>query len=128
MLHGDTPLMATINPPLYTGVDEESRLKNIAALLAAGSNINARNKEGQTVLDLGHCPQDGPFGDKDIQEVIALLTKHQTKTKGEQIATSLPPPANSGAATKPSSRNHIKECTCNGVRLALRRKRQFAHL
>ncbi len=40
-VHGNTPLLATVEPPIYTGNDEPPS-KNIETLLAAGANVNAQ--------------------------------------------------------------------------------------
>ena len=68
---GLTPLMSTLNPPIYTPINEKSRLANIELLLASGANVNAGEKQGPTMLDMAEG-----LGNPDI---VKLLTKQGAK-------------------------------------------------
>lgn len=48
---GMTPLMSTLEPPIYTGIEDKMQLKNMETLLKAGAAVNARDKDGRTALD-----------------------------------------------------------------------------
>jgi ankyrin repeat protein len=67
-VHGLTPLMSTVKPPLYTAVNEKSQLKNVETLLAAGADVNMKDEKGLTALD--HA---------EVQGVVELLKKHVAK-------------------------------------------------
>jgi ankyrin repeat protein len=86
-VHGITPLMSTVDPPLYTGINEESRLANIECLVEAGANINARDKRGRTILDAAQAElsNENRFQGTDLKDVVALLKEHGAKT-GEPMA------------------------------------------
>jgi ankyrin repeat protein len=83
-VHGITPLMSTVDPPLYTGINEKSRLANIECLVEAGANINAPDKQGRTILDAAQAElsNEDRFEGTDLKEVVALLQKHGAKTGG----------------------------------------------
>ena len=76
-VNGLTPLMSTIAPPIYTGIDRDWQLKNIEQLIASGAKVNLENKRGQTVLDLAR--DDKGDDEKPPQAVIDLLLKHGAK-------------------------------------------------
>ncbi len=73
-VHGNTPLMCCFEPPIYTGINEESRLKNVQCLLDAGAKVDPENESGSTVLDL--VPYARYEKGESKQEYIDLLTKH----------------------------------------------------
>jgi ankyrin repeat protein len=85
-VHGYTPLMATVEPPIYTGIETKYQLVNVAALLAAGANVNARAKDGATILDIARSQlaatdgyHNGRTNDEHVKamnDLIALLEKH----------------------------------------------------
>ncbi len=85
-VYGHTPLMAMVQPPLYTGLDEDARVANATALLAAGANVNARDENGKTLLDLAQAQQASgdPFRTKHLPELIALLKKHGAQSGGSK--------------------------------------------
>jgi ankyrin repeat protein len=80
-VRGQTPLMSTLVPPLYTGIDEKFQLKNLETLLAAGADVNLQDEDGQTALDIAlelqsATAQDGPPENKKrAQAAIDLLKK-----------------------------------------------------
>jgi ankyrin repeat protein len=76
---GLTPLMSAIEPPLYTGINEKSRLKNMELLLSSGANVNARDANGLTVLDHAKSAQHAVVYQVK-EDVIDLLRKHGAKT------------------------------------------------
>lgn len=86
-VNGLTPLMSTIEPPLYTGINEESQFQNAETLLAAGANANVRGKEGQTALDFAlaalksaekrETPRTGTL--ESARALVDLLRKHGAK-------------------------------------------------
>ncbi len=88
-VHGYTALMATVEPPIYTGIETKTQLVNVAALLAAGANINAHAKDGETILDMAKSQLASTHGYhngrtdaehvKAMSELIALLEKHGAK-------------------------------------------------
>jgi len=86
-LNGSTPLMSLVEEPLYTSIEEESRLKNTEALLATGANVNLRDKKGRTVLDLAtdelnvqKAEKNAPAGRAHgLQDFVDLLEKHGAK-------------------------------------------------
>lgn len=83
--HGITPLMSALSPPLYTGINDDTQLKNIECLLSSGANAKARDKQGQTPLDLASDSDaignpNSPEEQKKLsQSLIALLKKHGAK-------------------------------------------------
>ena len=75
-VNGLTPLMSTVEPPIYTGIEETMQLKNMEALLAAGANVNLRDQSGRTALDwAGIKRQDN----KRTRELTSLLRKYGGK-------------------------------------------------
>ncbi|HEY2252347.1 MAG TPA: ankyrin repeat domain-containing protein, partial [Planctomycetaceae bacterium] len=85
--YGYTPLRSTVDPPLYTGIDEASQLKNVEALLAAGATIISRDDKGQTVLDAAISSLESRQLRKDseaeqkndlerLQALVDLLKRH----------------------------------------------------
>ncbi len=81
--YGRTPIMAVVAPPLYTGVEPNSQIKNIEALLAAGANINARDDDGKTILDLAENEVKKPYYATATKELIDFLLKHGAKSGAE---------------------------------------------
>jgi ankyrin repeat protein len=85
-VYGRTPLMAAVEPPLYTGVDEKSQLKNIDALIDAGADVNAQDNQGRTILDavleLERPDNEARNERKRLQDLIDLLKKHGAR-RGE---------------------------------------------
>ena len=82
---GNTPLMATVRPPQYSGLPAP-KLENIRTLIAAGADMNARDEEGQTILDLVTMERasrdaEAEKGAKreDFSELTVLLQKHGAK-------------------------------------------------
>jgi len=82
--YGQTPLMSTVIPPLYTGINEKSRLKNAEALIAAGADLNARDNKGRTILDAAmtslNSAEDRRAERQALQGLVALLKRHGAKS------------------------------------------------
>jgi DNA-binding SARP family transcriptional activator len=76
--------MSTVIPPLYTGINEESRLKNAEALIAAGADLNARDNKGRTILDAAMTPlksaEDRRAERQALQGLVDLLKRHGAKS------------------------------------------------
>jgi ankyrin repeat protein len=77
---GLTPLMHAAENRRWKA-DQESRLKNVECLIAAGAEVNAHDNRGRSVLDVA---TDAYHGDdarsqQDHQEMLALLQKHGAK-------------------------------------------------
>lgn len=84
---GETPLMSTVSPPLYTGVNSESQLKNADALITAGANVNARDEQGETILDHAQRSLEAAKArngrheeTQRLEELVNLLKTHGAKT------------------------------------------------
>jgi ankyrin repeat protein len=78
-VRGITPLMSTVEPLLYGGINLGSQTKNMELLLASGADINARDNDGETVLDIARAMQKAPGPYQPPQNVIDLLVKHDAK-------------------------------------------------
>ncbi len=82
---GATSLMSTIEPPIYTAINEKFQLENIKLLLSSGADVNAHDKDGRTVLNFAaDLTTLEPAGYADAQrkaarQLIDLLKKHGTK-------------------------------------------------
>lgn len=85
-VNGTTPLMSTLSPPIYTGINDEMQLKNMEVLLSSGANVNAKNRQGQTVLDIASdFDRESQKRNVDSQkklarDLIELLEKHGAKS------------------------------------------------
>ena len=71
---GCTPLMACFEPPIYIGVDENMRAKNVTALLAAGAKVDPLDVHSDSVLDLAEKAEYGKNESKTA--IIDVLVKH----------------------------------------------------
>ncbi len=75
--------MSAVTPPLYTRIAEKSQLANIKALIDAKADVNARDKNGTTVLDaaLEAMPLGGDeaANRQRMKDVVELLKKSGAK-------------------------------------------------
>jgi ankyrin repeat protein len=78
---GMTPLMFSVSARRYEREKEESRLPNVELLLASGADINARDNQGRSVLDVATEAYHGKDArsKQDHEEMLALLKKHGAK-------------------------------------------------
>jgi ankyrin repeat protein len=89
-VRGETPLMSSLTPPLYTPIDEESQQKNMEALLSAGASVNLQNGAGETALDIAIARQSSAGKDvtaeekRHAQRLIDLLKKFGAKPGKKQ--------------------------------------------
>jgi ankyrin repeat protein len=79
--NGDTPLMQAVSQPRYVGPESDSAIPNVEALLQAGADVNAVNKQGVSVLDYAESEisSKDPPAVQEQQRIVALLKERGAK-------------------------------------------------